>query len=447
MALGALQAQQAGLQTTTNNIANINTPGYSRERPILEEASPVTLGNFVIGGGVLLEGIASLRSDLLDLQIGQETQQQTNSQAYVNSMNQVQTLFPDDTTGIGAQISAFFQSLNNLSTDPTDLTLRQSVLSAAGGMASSFSNTATELSGIRSQLDGDVQQQVQQVNQIAGQIAALNTQLSAVSSTGQQYSSLLDQRSALIQQLSGTIDVSQINDGASVTLTTKQGAPLVVDGQAYSLSTSLSSDGTSHIYDAQGQDITSEISGGQLGGMLQARDQDIPSLETQLDSLAGGMVQALNAANAEGTDLNGNPGGNLFEPITGPGAAASMAVAITDPSLIAASSDGSSGSNGNLANLSAVANQEVSNGMTPSGAYGNLVFQVGLSVNNGNTELTASTAMVQQLQQQQQSVSGVSLDEEASNLLLYQRGYQAAAEAITAVNQMLEVAINMGAST
>lgn len=447
IALSGLGAAQAGLQTSTNNVANINTPGYTREEPILEESDPIIQGNIAYGGGVQVEGIQSLSDNLLNLQVSDETQQQSQSQAYVNAMNQVQTLFPDDTTGIGAQMSAFFQSLNNLSTDPSDLTLRQDVLSSADDMASTFNSTSNQLTQTSQQLDLDVQQQVQQVNQITQQIAALNTQLSEVSSTGQDYASYEDQRSNLIQQLSGLIDVSQVSDGNSLTLTTKQGAALVVDGSAYALTTSPDSNGVQQIYSAQGNEITSQISGGSLGGILQARDQAIPSLQTQLDSLASGLVEALNAANQMGTDLNGNPGGNLFEPITGTGAAASMAVAITDPALLAAGSDGSSGSNGNIANLTAVANQAVSNGMTPSDAYGNMVFQVGTDVSNGNTELNASTAMLQQLQQQQSSVSGVSLDEEASNLLLYQRAYQASAEAITAVNSMLQTVINMGTQT
>jgi len=447
IALGGLEAQQAGLQTSTNNVANLNTPGYTRERPIFEENDPIIEGDIAFGGGVQVTGIQSLRDNLLDMQISDETQQQSQAQAYVNAMNQVQTLFPDDTSGIGAQISAFFQSLNNLATDPSDLTLRQDVLSSANNMASAFSSTANQLTQTSQQLDLDVQQQVQQVNQITQQIAALNTQLAEVSSTGQDYASYLDQRTNLIQQLSGLIDVSQVTDGTSLTLTTKQGTALVVDGNAYALSTSPDSNGVQQIYSAQGNEITSQISGGSLGGILQTRDETIPALQTQLDSLASGLVQALNTAHQMGTDLNGNPGGDLFQPITGPGAAASMAVAITDPALLAAGSDGSSGSSGNIANLTAVASQFVSDGMTPSGAYGNLVFQVGTNISDGNTELNASTAMLQQLQQQQSSVSGVSLDEEASSLLLYQRAYQASAEAITAVNQMLETVINMGAQT
>lgn len=447
IALGGLQAQQAGLQTSTNNVANLNTPGYTRERPVLQEAAPVVRNGIAFGDGVEVEGITSLRDNLLDLQISDETQQQSNSQAYSSAMNQVQTLFPDDTTGIGSQISAFFQSLNSLSANPSDLTLRQQVLTAAGNMASSFNSTANQLIQTRQQLDLNVQQQVEQVNQLTQQISGLNLQLSELSSTGQDYASFQDQRGALIQQLSGLVDVSQISDGNSLTLTTKQGTPLVVDGQAYALTTSADSSGMQQIYSAQGSNITGEISGGSLGGNLQARDQTIPSLQNQLDSLASGLVQALNTAHSQGTDLDGQPGGNLFQPLTGAGAAAGMRVAFSDPSLLAAGSDGTSGSNGNIANLSAVAEQAVSNGMNPSDAYGSLVFQVGSSVSNATTELNASNAMLQQLQQQQSSVSGVSLDEEASNLLLYQRAYQASAEAISAVNQMLQAAINMGAAT
>lgn len=445
IALGALQAQQAGLQTTANNVANLNTKGYSRERPILEEANPIVEDRVVFGGGVRLKGIESLRSSLLDLQISDETQQQGNSQAYVNAMNQVQTLFPDDTSGIGKQISAFFQSLNNLSTNPSDLTLRQSVLTAANNMASAFNNAATQLSGVKTSVNAGIQQQVQEVNGIAQQIAAINVKLAAGSSRGQEYSSFLDQRSALIEQLSGIIDVAQINDGTSLTLTTKQGVPLVVDGKGYQLETAVDSNGIQRIFSPQGKDITSDICGGQLGGMLHARDQSIPSLQNQLDSLAAGIISALNTAHAMGTDLNGNPGGNLFVPVTGAGSAASMAVAITDPKLLAAGSDGTSGSNGNIRNLSGVSNQAVANGFTPSQGYANVVFQTGMAVSNGNTELGASNAMLQQLEQQRASISGVSLDEEASNMLLYQRAYQAAAEAITAVNQMLQTAINIGA--
>ena len=447
IAMGALEAQQAGLETTTNNIANLNTPGYTRERPVLQEADPIVQNGMAYGDGVKLQGIESLRDSILGLQISNETQQQGQAQAYVNAMSQAQALFPDDTSGIGQAISSFFQSLNSLSTDPSNLALRQSVLSAAGAMASAFNSSASELGSQRSSLDQNVEQSVGEINQITQQIADINRKLARLSSTSQGYGSFLDQRDNLLQQLSGLIDVSVISDGTSITLTTRQGTLLVAGGQSFALSTALDpASGVQHVF-SQGSDITQNIAGGALGGALQARDQSLPQMQAQLDALAGGLVQALNTAHSQGFDLNGDPGGNLFTPVSGSGAAASMTVAITDPTLLAASSDGTSGSNGNLANLSAVANDAVANGMTPTQAYANLVFQAGSAVSDGTTELNASNAMLQQLQQQQASVSGVSLDEEASNLLLYQRAYQAAAQAITTVDQMLQTAVQMGAGT
>ncbi len=444
ISVGSLEAQQAGLETTTNNLANMNTPGYSRQRPVLQEADPIVEGQLAFGNGVQLTGIESLRDSLLNVQIDDETQQQAKSQSFVDTMNQVQPLFPADTSGVGAAISTFFQSLNGLSANPSDSSLRQSVLSAANGMASSFSEAADQLNTTSSNLDLNVQQDVQEVNQLTSQIASINSTLAATSSNGSEYGSFLDQRDALVQQLSGLIDVSVLQQGNSLTLTTRQGTALVVGGQSFDLSTRLdSTDGTQHIY-AQAGDITSSISGGKLGGELQARDQQIPSMLGQLDTLASALVTNLNAANKMGYDLNDDPGGNLFNPVTGTGAAAAMTVAITDPNLVAASSDGSTGSNGNIANLTAVATQAVSNGMTPIQAYGNLVFQVGSSISDANGDLTASTNVLQQLQQQQTSVSGVSLDEEASNLMLYERAYQASARAISTVDQMLQTAINMG---
>lgn len=448
IALGALEAQQAGMEAATNNIANLNTPGYTRQRPLLEEADPVMQNGMALGNGVQLKGIQSLRDSILELQIGNETQQQGKSQALVNAMSQVQTLFPDDTSGIGQQLSNFFASLNSLSTNPSDLTLRQGVLSAANNVAGAFNGAAKQLSAVRGGIDLNVQQTVEEVNQLTQQIADINSKLNQAGGNTQNDGSFVDQRDSLIQQLSGLIDVSVRNDGGSLTLTTRQGTPLVVDGKGFALSTALdTSSGTQHIYSQNGDDITAQISGGQLGGLVQARDQALASVQSQLDSLAGGFSQAMNAAHAKGFDLHGNAGGDLFTTASGAGAAAGMTVAISDPALLAASSDDTTGSNGNLANLSAVSSQAVSNGLTPTQAYANLVFQAGSAVSDGNTELSASNTMLQQLQQQQSSISGVSLDEEASNLLLFQRAYQAAAQAVTTVNQMLQTAINMKSAT
>src|SRR5262249_20302868 len=161
--------------------------------------------------------------------------------------------------------------------------------------------------------------------------------------------------------------------------------------RSFNLSTQLDVSGVQHIF-SQGNDITSKITGGKLAGLIQVRDQKIPGVVSQLDTLAAGFANAVNTAHQAGFDLNGNPGGNLFAPppAGGVGAAAGLQVAITDPALIAASSDGNSGSNGNVLALEAVHNQAVANGQPPSDFYSNLVFGIGNDVSNGLAEQQAS---------------------------------------------------------
>jgi flagellar hook-associated protein 1 FlgK len=448
IATGALEAEQGAMNATTNNVANANTPGYSRLQPELAEKDPIVVGSLTYGQGVDLQKIESLRDPILQRRIDEETQQQGQLNAYVSAMQQAQVQFTTSSSDIGTQISNLFSSINQLSTDPTNLSLRQGVLTAAGNLASAFNNTANNLFQEQSSLDLNVKQDVQQVNQLTAQIAQLNSQISSLQGVSQDASALLDKRDVLIGQLSGLINVSSFQSNNSLTLTTANGTALVVGNQSFNLTTQTNTSGMQDIY-AQGADITSQLTSGQLGGLIQARDQTIPGLLSNLDTLASGLANALNTANENGYDLNGNPGGNLFVPpsASGQGYAASMAVALTDPSLIAASSDGSPGSNGNVAVLAAVQNQNVVAGQTPTDYYANIVYNVGNDVSSASAELSSSQAILNQLQDQLNSVSGVSLDEEAGNMVEYQRAYDAAANVVTTINDMLYTVINMDTLT
>jgi flagellar hook-associated protein 1 FlgK len=448
IATGALGAEQGAMDATTNNVANANTPGYSRLRPVLTESDPVVIGSVTYGEGVTLDQLQSVRDPILQLRIQQETQQQGQLNAFVSEMQQAQVQFTSSSSDISSQISNLFTSLNQLSTDPTNISLRQGLLTAAGNLATVFNNTSHSLTQQQSNIDLNVSQAVQQVNTLTTQIATLNTHISQLQGVGQDASAFEDQRDVLIGQLSGLIDVSSIKSDDGLTLTTSNGTALVVGGQSFNLSTQTNGSGFQDIY-AQGVDITSKVTSGQLGGLIQARDEAIPGLVSNLDTLASGLANALNAANAQGFDLNGNPGGNIFTPpsASGQGYAANMAVQMTDPSLIAASSDGSQGSNGNVAVLAAVQNQNVAGGQTPADYYSNIVFNVGNDVSNGSAELSSSQLILNQLQDQQGSISGVNLDEEASNMVQYQRAYDAAANVVTTINDMLYTVINMGTLT
>jgi flagellar hook-associated protein 1 FlgK len=443
-ALSGLIAEQGALAATTNNVANVNTPGYSRETPVLVASDPVTVSPLTFGTGVTLQSVQSIRDPILESQIQQQTQGQGQFSALSTALQQTQVNFSTSSGDIGTSISNFFESINQLSTNPADLSLRQGVLTAAGNLAASFNSTADNLSQQRSSLDLSVVQTVGQINQLTQQIAQLNGQVSNLQNVGENAGTFIDQRQQAIDQLSSLVDVSVIPSDNTLTLTTANGAPLVAGQQSFQLQTQTNASGLHDIY-SQGNDITSQITSGQLGGTLEARDQQIPAIQSQLDTLASGLATAVNTVQAAGFDLNGIAGTNLFNapPASGVGAAASLSVAITDPSLIAASSDGSAGSDGNAEAMYALSSQGIIGGQSPTDYYSGVVFNVGNATANAGAEENASGLVLQQLNDQRSSVSGVSLDEEAANMVQYQDAYSASAQVITTINDMMYAVIQM----
>src|SRR5882724_2800089 len=266
IAVQALAAEQGALNVTTNNIANVNTPGYSRQRPVLNEAPTFQESGTTFGGGVTLEQFQSVRDQLLQLRIYEETQQQSNSQTQLNSLNQIEGIFSDPTQGVGGALSAFFNSLSQLSTNPTDANARQQVLTAANNLANQFHQAVSSLRTIQSGLDQAVPQTVDQINRLTTQIAKLNGQVAQMQGLDQDPGSTQDQRDELIRQLSTLVNVAVTQTEHGLTLTTANGVPLVVANQSFPLHTSTNSGTLQDVFSAQGQDITSQIQGGQLAG-------------------------------------------------------------------------------------------------------------------------------------------------------------------------------------
>lgn len=444
MAVHALIAEQGALSATSNNIANVNTPGYSREVPVFTESSPVQMGRLLFGQGVDLKSIDSIRDRLLELRILDETQQGGNAGAQFGFLNQVQSIFSNPAQNLGTALTAFFNSLNQLSTDPTSLTLRQAVLTAASNLAADFHNTVNQLDTLTSNLNQNVVQSVNDINRLTSEIAKLNAQVGTLKGLGKDAGALEDQRNELVKQLSQLTDVHVIATEQGDTITTGNGTALVVGGRSFALQVSADASGMQKVF-AEGKDITSTLTGGKMGGLLAVRDNAIPDLRTRLDDLAGGLAANFNAAHHNGFDLNGAAGQDFFAPAAGgPGAARNFAVLIRDPAAIAASSDGSPGSSGNIAALLAVQTASLPSGKTPGDAYAELVFTVGDRTAQVQAESSASALALQQLRNQRQGISGVSIDEEATNLIRYQHAFAAAARIITTVDEMTQTVIAMG---
>jgi flagellar hook-associated protein 1 FlgK len=447
IATEALFTATAEIQNTNNNIANANTPGYTREIVNLQTATVhSSLGVPQPGNGVILNGFESVRNSLLQRQMEEGTQGQAQANAQLTSLQQIQSIFNNSTQNIGTEMSALFASISALSTSPQDPVSRQGVLAAGQNLVTSFNVTSNALNQQQSGLNNQVDQDVKQINEIAKQIAALNPQIATSGPNG--VGTLQDQQDQLILNLSKLTGISVTKTESGVTLTTGNGTPLVIGTKAFALQTVTGPGGMTNVVDGNGTDITSTIQGGDLGGTLQTRDSAIPALLNQLDTLANQFAGAFNSVQASGYDGNGNPGGAFFNVPSGvAGSAGAISMAISDPNLIAASSDRSLGSNGNLANFSAIQDSPLPSGQSPTDAYANLVYQIGSMTSTANSESNSASASLLQLGDQWNSVSGVSIDEESTNLIQYQQAYQAAARVISTVQALFQITMSMGTAS
>ena len=206
-----------------------------------------------------------------------------------------------------------------------------------------------------------------------------------------------DQLDQAVQQLSGLTNISITKTNNGETITTGNGTPLVEGSQSYNLQATTNASGQPAIEDSNGNDITSSITGGTLGGSLQIANTTIPGILTQLNTLASQFATAFNAAQAEGTDSNGNTGAAFFGGTTDPNtAAADINVSITSPSQIAISSDGAGDDNGNVANLSAALTNPLPSGQSAENAYASIVFNVG-TARSKSTRLNSSHSIASRM--------------------------------------------------
>lgn len=459
-ALRALSTSQTALDVISNNIANVNTPGYSRQTVNISETDPWPTPDAFSGGlsgqlgsGVTVTSIQRIHDQYLDTQYMNANSQQSYFTAMQNTLNPVQTAFnePSD-NGLNSMISSFFNDFQQLSLDPQSQSAREVVRNQGAALASQFNSLARSLSSVNPQVDQQITADVKQVNQITSQIAVLNKQIRQVTASGQQPNDLEDQRNQLLNQLSGLVNVQVVPDTNGSGQQTGalnvfvSGFAIVQGSSSYNLPTSNSM--------ANGQSVLSDginsipVTGGQIGGLMQAKQLSQTYL-TNLNSLASSLIQSVNAQHRAGYGLDGINNRNFF---AGTDAASiSLDSSITaNVDAIAAAAPPANGSqpvlgNGDnalaIANLAQATQSSLSN-QTFSDYYSGLVGQVGADIQNASTSATNQQQIVQQITTLQQSNSGVNLDEELTNMLSFERSYQAAAKVMTTMDSMLDTLIN-----
>jgi flagellar hook-associated protein 1 FlgK len=463
----ALDADQEALNVVANNVANANTPGYTEETPDWQENQPISINGVSYGQGVTETGATSERDRVLESRLDQQQQLAASSGSRLTALDTLQALFTpasgssSSTAGdIGSDITSFFNSFSSLEANPTDNSLRQSVLSTASTLAGDISGAAASLNSQRSALDQEAAGTTSQVNALTGAIAQLNQQIQTTSPDADA-GTLEDQRQEDLSQLSQLIGINQIttqNNGLEITTTS--GQLLVSEGTSYQLTTGMVNGVTDFF--VNNTDITAQLAsgGGSLGGYLTARDTDIPSSLSSLDQLAYSISTSVNKQNNAGTDYDGVEGNvansanvalNIFsEPTTVAGSAASMSVVMTDPNQIAAAGAGDgTGDDTNAIALAALnsSTSTIVDGQTPINYYSNFVTTLGSTVSSVQTENTAQKASVTQLQTQNDALSGVNLNDEASSMTTLERSYQAASQVFAMLNTIMASALNLGDQT
>jgi flagellar hook-associated protein 1 FlgK len=561
--VSALRAAQQMLDTAAHNVANANTPGYSRQRVSLVESPPFTYPSFIrtglpgqIGSGVTVGAITRVRDSFLDLQVQAQAALKGEWDTRQQELAKVEAIFPEPSgSGLGNAISKYWSAWQDVASDPSSTAARTALTEQASSMAMQLNGASAQLGMIATGIDSQVGQQITTINSLATQIADLNGQIQRVSVNGDHANDLLDQREQLLEQLNAILPATVQTQPDGTIQVLVGGTDLVSNVTARQLVAHTDTSG--HITPTWADGSAVATPSGQLKSLLAVRDVDLVSYQSQLDSLAKGIADSTNALHQRGVDASGNTGLAFFTYHAG-NIAGSLAVnqaVAADPRLVAASASPSAPGDGSVAGLIAdlqnarsysagVAGTDVVGGMdlttnttarlmtiaadtaaaqtyTFSGAansltltgadgshqtitvadmaaggtqvlnfdqlgikltvstdaaakagadmvtdfttpghnqivvaslytppqtttdfYGRLVGKVGTGSSQAQEMAQNQQLVVDQLTNQVQQVSGVSLDEEATDMIRFQHAYQAAARVITTMDEMLDTLIN-----
>ncbi len=444
-----LNIYSVATEVTSENIANVNTPGYSRQRVVLESAPPTTANGFPLGTGVKISTVERYYDGLLQKQLinAQSTQGYDTTKSTV--LQQIEPTFNEvSNDGLGAAISNFFGAWQDLTLNPAGSAERQAVLSRTQILTDNFKAVSTTLTDSINTQNDSLVPLTDSINATLKNIAQLNGQIKTTELVSGNANEIRDQRDQLIRDLSQQIGITakENSDGTTDVTYADGGAALVTGATAgsFSLDKTLPTKFVVTLTDTSGAVTAPTPTTGQLGATVALRDTIIPGYRDKVDALASTIATTVNDQHKLGFDQSGSAGGNFFTGTTA--ATISLDAGITGTDKIAASGTlGLLGDNSNALALAQLQNQKVMSGNTATfGSYfTGLVSSVGLDVQSAKSTETQDIAFTKQLTTLRESNSGVSLDEELTNLIKYQRSYQASSKLITTATEMMDTVIAM----
>lgn len=462
--VSAMYAQKTALEVTSENIANVNTPGYSKQTAILEPGMTTLMNGFPVGSGVQVASIRRIYDDFLQKQLVSANSASGNYNTQQTAMQSVQQLFNEfSTAGLGTDLTNFFNSWQDLADNPSGQAERQAVLSQGETLVSDFHRMNSSLNQVKSDANQSLQGLTSDINDMLKQIASLNGDINQMELQGGKANELRDSRDQLVRDLAGKVAVTYLNNSdGTLTITLPQGATLVDGNRAatFSLQADPANSGFSKVMltgpgSTTASDVTqiltrSDGNQGELGATLQVRDSLVNNFIAGLDELASNLATQVNSLHSAGYDLNGTTGVNFFVPPSGPATLTPGYSGLIDLNIsssndiAAASTNRGTGDNGNALNIAGLANKSIAMSVgnsTFGGFYNSLVGKSGVAAQSAERGATQGSASIKQLEQMRDSGAGVSLDEELTNLMTYQKSYQGAAKLINVATDMLDTVL------
>ena len=465
MAARSLQTQMTGVEVTGQNLANVNTTGYSRQRVQISASPDLITSIGPEGTGANATAIQQIVSNLLNNQI----QSQSSSTGYWNSqqtaLQGAQNALDEflsgsgatssasgansntTSTGLSTQLSSFFSAFSALASSASDSN-KQAAVGAGQQLATTFNNLNTQFGNLRTSLNNSLNNDVSSANKLLTDIASLNKEISTAEFGGGNANDLRDEREQDLENLSQLTNIttsSGTNGAVNVTI----GGQALVSGNSVSdtLQTYDAGSGQLLVRTTTGG-VNLTLTGGSMQGTIDARDGTLATMQNGINTLASTLITQVNAIHNSGYNSAGGTGNTFF---TGTNAATMgvNATLVNNASLLQISSSSTTTGDTSLAlQISQLASsaQSALNNQTFSGSYDATVAGLGNALNTANTQVTDQTAVSTMLATQRSSVSGVNVDEEMTNMMTFQRAYQASAQVVTTVNTMLGDLLGMKTS-
>lgn len=465
LAARSLQTQQVGVEVAGQNLANVNNAAYSRQRVTIQSSITVPTAIGPQGTGADVVAITQIRSALVDAQMQSElsvggywsAQQSALQYAQANLGEYIdrQAQSVDGSSGassataiggLAKELSSLFNAFQSVATSPATITERQLLLNQAQTLASSFNAVAGRFDDLKNTLNTSLNDDIASANKLLTAIADLNAQIAdAEFAQGGVANDLRDLRQQKLEQLSALVNVETGADAAGNLTVSVSGVRLVSGRNVLDTLETYDAGGGQMLIRSSSAAVPLALTGGSIQGTIDARDGSLATLRSGFDTLAAQLIAEVNAVHATGFSLTGSTGANFFNGTD----AASISVnpALTaDPGLVqAAGVAGASRNNAVALTLAQLADKPIAalGNSTFAGAYGQIVTSLGKGLSDANDQIADHDVMKSMLARQRDSISGVSVDEEMTDLMRFQRAYQASARLVTTVDEMLDTVLNL----